>query len=96
MFAGVSVGSCGLRSLCELRVQGLIPLSPACSSLALGGVIILKSASTVISLVTNHELTCGLFKRLDGVIACPEETTNPRLPFGPDQVTLQLLRARYG
>jgi hypothetical protein len=52
----------------------------------------LKSASTEISLITNQEVTRGLFKRLDGIIAYPEEITNPELPFGAEQVALQLLR----
>jgi hypothetical protein len=56
----------------------------------------LKSASTEISHVTNQQVTRGLFKRLDGLIAEPMEITNPGLPFGADQARLQLLLARYG
>jgi hypothetical protein len=79
-----------------LPVQGPLPLSPGSSSPRLASVKILKSASTKISLVTNQELARGLFKRLDDVIAYPEEITNSRLIFGIKQAALQLLRARYG
>jgi hypothetical protein len=57
---------------------------------------ILSPEAPKISLAKNQELTRGLFKRLDGVIAYPKEITNPRLPLGADQAALQLLRARYG
>jgi hypothetical protein len=40
--------------------------------------------------------TSGLFKRFDGVIAYPEEITNPRLYLNIDPVTLQPVCARYG
>ena len=94
MFAGVSEGACGLRHLARPPVQGPLPLSPVPSSLAPSRVKTLKSASTEISLVTNQELTRGLFKRLDGIIAYPEEITNPGLPFGTDQTVSQSLPAR--
>jgi hypothetical protein len=41
-------------------------------------------------------LARGLFKRVDGVIAYPEEITNPRLSSIIDPATLQLLRALQG
>jgi hypothetical protein len=69
VFAGVSAEVCGLRDPGFSAGQGPIPHSLAPSSLALCCVKILKSASTKISLVTNQELTRGLFKRLDGIIA---------------------------
>jgi hypothetical protein len=59
----------------EIRVS--ISLSPGPSSPRPSSVTILKSASTKISLVTNQQVTRGLFKRLDGVIAYAEEITNP-------------------
>jgi hypothetical protein len=92
VFVGVSAGACGLRYLAGLPVPGPISLSPAPSSLAPCRVKILKSASTEISLVTNQQVTRGLFKRLDGVIAWAEEITNPRLPVGASRVDLRLLR----
>jgi hypothetical protein len=78
VFGGVPAEACGLRLSACWPAQGPIPLSPAPSSLAPSRVKILKSASTKISLVTNQELTRGLFKRLVGVIARPEEITNLR------------------
>jgi hypothetical protein len=55
----------------------------------------LKSASTKISLVTDQWVTRGLFKRLDGVIAWPEETAYLRLFFDAARGVLQFLRVRY-
>jgi hypothetical protein len=95
VFAGVSAGACGLLDLVRLPVQSPVSLSPRPYSLGLLGVKTLKSASTEISLVTNQQVTRGLFKRLDEVIAYAGEITNPRLRFCTDQVALQLLRARY-
>ena len=91
---GVAEEACGLRHRPGAR-SGPIPLSPGPSSLAPPSIKNLKSGSTGNSLVTNQELTRGLFKRLDGVIAYPEEITNPRLPFSVDPATLQLVCARY-
>jgi hypothetical protein len=71
-------------------VQGPIPLSPAPSSLAPSRVKILKSASTEILVITDQWVTRGLFKRLDGVIAYPDEITNPELSRGVNPATLQL------
>ena len=96
MFAGVSEGACGLRYLVGLPVPGPIPLSPGPYSPRLASVKILKSASKEIQLVTDQQLTRGLFKWLDGVIAYAEEITNPRLPFGGKQVVSGLLRTPYG
>jgi hypothetical protein len=42
-----------------------------------------------------QQVTRGLFKRLDSVIAYPEKITNPRLPFDHKRAGSQLLRARY-
>jgi hypothetical protein len=81
VFAGVSSGACGLRDLGIYALQGPFLLSPGTSSLAPSRVKYLKSASTKISLVTNQRVTRGLFKRLDGIIAYPEEITNPKLPW---------------
>jgi hypothetical protein len=94
VFAAVSAGSCGLRDSGFSAGRGPIPLSPAPSSLALASVKILKSTSTKISLINNQWVTRGLFKRLDGIIAYPEEITNPKLLFGAEQARLQLLHAR--
>ena len=66
----------------------LLPASPC--------VKFLKSASTKISIVTNQGLTRGLFKRLNGVIAYPEEITNSRLSFGRKRMVSQLLCTGYG
>jgi hypothetical protein len=55
----------------------------------------LQSGNTKAAVITNHCLTRGLFNRLDGVIAYPEEITNPRLWFGTNQAVSQSLRARY-
>jgi hypothetical protein len=96
VFAGVSAGACGLRSLAQLRVQGPILFSPGPSSLATSRVKILKSASSKIPIITNQRVTRGLFKRLDGVIAWAEEITNPRLPYSVKPVTSQLVGARQG
>jgi hypothetical protein len=92
VFAGGSEEARGLHNAAWLPIHDPIPLSPAPSSLAPSRVKNLKSASTEISLITNQEVTRGLFKRLDGIIAYPEEITNPELPFGAEQVALQLLR----
>jgi hypothetical protein len=95
VFAGISAETCGLRDSGFSAGQGPIPLSKRPSSLAPSRVKYLKSASTKISLFTNQWVTRGLFKRLDGVIAYPEETTNPLQSFGSDTAELQLLHARY-
>jgi hypothetical protein len=92
VFVGVPAGACGLQDVAWSPVQGPIQLSPPPSSLVPSRVKILKSARTEISLITDQEVTRGLFKRLDGIIAYPEEITNPELPFGAEQVALQLLR----
>ena len=68
-FAGVTAGACGLRRLARLPAQGLLQFSPAPLSLDPSRVKNLKSASTEISLVTNQEITRGLFNRFDSVIA---------------------------
>jgi hypothetical protein len=52
-----------------------------------------KSVSTAIPVITNQWVTRGLFNRLDGVIAYPEKITNPKLPFGVNPATLQLVCA---
>jgi hypothetical protein len=96
VFAGVPAEACALRHTAALPVQGLLSLSPGPSSLALSRVKYLKSASTKISVVIDQELTRGLFKRLDGVIAYPEEITNPRPRFAADRAALPLLHARHG
>jgi hypothetical protein len=93
VFAGVSAGTCGLREMGMKTPQGPIPLSPALSSLAPSRVKILKSASNENAVVTNQRITRGLFKRLDGIIAYPEEITNPQLPISVDPATLQLVCA---
>jgi hypothetical protein len=54
-----------------------------------------KSGSTADAAITIQWVTRGLFKRLDGVIAWPEETACLSLFFGEDQAALQLPRARY-
>jgi hypothetical protein len=95
VFTGVSAGACGLPLPARKSLQGAIPLSRGPSSLGPHSVKYLKSGSTKISLVTIQELTRGLFKRLDGVIAYPEETTYLRLSFGPGQVVLQLPHVLY-
>jgi len=96
VYAGVPAEACGLPLPARKSPQGPIPLSPRPSSLTLSRVKALKSASTKISLVTNQELTRGLFKRLDGVIAYPGEITIARLLSRTEQAALQLLRVRYG
>jgi len=93
--AGVSAEACGLRYLAWLPIQGPILLSPGPYSLGPHSVKILKSGSTAKALVTNQWLTRGLFKRLDEIIAYPEEITNPRLSLGRKRVVSQLPRARY-
>jgi hypothetical protein len=95
VFAGVPAGVCGFRYLAGLPVPSPISLSPAPSSLAPFRVKTLKSTSTEISLVTNQWVTRGLFKRLDGVIAYPEEITNPRRAFGRKGAVSQLPREGY-
>jgi len=54
-----------------------------------------KSGSTTKATVTIQWLTRGLFKRLDGVIAYPEEKAYLRLPFYPNRAASQFPRARY-
>jgi hypothetical protein len=76
VFAGVSAGSCGLHDAAWSPVQGPIPLSPGHSPPSLASVKNPKSASTAKAVVTNQRVTRGLFKRLDGVIACPEEAAD--------------------
>jgi len=51
------------------------------------GVKILKSASTEFSLITNQWVTRGIFKRLDGVIAYPEEMPYPLLSLDVVQLS---------
>jgi hypothetical protein len=94
VFAGVSAEACGLLDSAHRPGQCPISLSPGPSSLGPHSVKILKSGNTANAVVTNQWLTRGLFKRLDSVIAYPEEITNPRLWFGTDQAVSQSLRAR--
>jgi hypothetical protein len=68
---------------------GLLLPAPRC-------VKILKSASTAKARVTEQQVTRGLFKRLDGVIAWAEEISNLRLESGADDAALEFLRVRYG
>jgi hypothetical protein len=94
VFAGGSEEARGLHNAAWLPIHDPIPLSPAPSSLAPCRVKNLKSASTKISLVTNQRVTRGLFKRLDGVIAYPEEITNLQIPFASNAATCQRVWAR--
>jgi Na+/H+ antiporter len=94
VFTGVPAEACGLRDPARKSPHGPIQLSPGPSSLALPSVKYLKSGSTLKRVPTNQWVTRGLFKRLDGVIAYPEEITNPRFPFGRNQAALQLQCAR--
>lgn len=48
----------------------------------------LKSGSIEKARVTNQRAIRGLFKLLDGVIAYPEEITNPQLNIVPNQANL--------
>jgi hypothetical protein len=95
VFAGVSAEACGLPLPARKSPQGPILLSPGPSSLGPSRVKFLKSGSTKIPLVTNQRVTRGLFKRLDGVIAYPEETAYLRLSSGSNRAEFQLPRARY-